>query len=666
MVSEPTDAILRFLRDYTVDATVRALAIKRRECLRGPALTRVFDSDMPQIATLPGDSTSMLLRPGVVKRHVDQPLGKLRRFLDAGPPPVQTQGTGLVRQRATGMGALSNVLFFTGCSGTGKSHILRELAGRAIGASASIRVATIDDCRSWAALDAWAQVSYLASAIGQGFSTDESFGASAFHALTVASMTSASMLALQVVDTVARYCKASGVRVLFCVDGYSDTLGTVVCDVVQGVAQRSDVFFVALATTANEYVVRFANAATRVPPRYSDAEARVMLDYYVASAFDESARARLASCAYAPMVHRLVAQATAFHPGDMALLFKRTGGAADFDDFCRRSAGFATDYADLEAAGDVWSGPGRLRRTCLHPELSESADRSADAVFRLFFKLPVNASDVTAVENGSSLHPEYNAHFQLFAADERGRGSPSELEFVSPRRGNFVFDRAARDLCLFRAAGRRLGLGGRGRYEMAYACVLWMLRREGLSFLAARGATLDSRLFGAAPETRHAICADISQRFAPPGVSTVGYYTAGFGSPMRGLDFVTFRRADSSSPGLASFVLAMACDADDVASVMENCAYRMTVDGCFSDGMLLTPEETAFAGISEACRVAEHLGRPGSTVFLAVSEGVFRNSPTKVAALPGGPLAPRLELVSIKTVLKNSAVLPVHELAQLG
>ncbi|KAJ2900259.1 hypothetical protein IWW38_000603 [Coemansia aciculifera] len=704
------DTLLHFLRGYTVDAAYSALTTKRKEYYGSTAMSKMLDSDSAQVATLLTATLSttgvageryvqMLLRPAVVKRHVQQSDGKLRRFLDAGPPPVQTSGTGFLKVRRQPMaaaapaplGAGSNVLYFTGCAGTGKSHILRELAARALGTSANVRVVAIEDCWAWAALDdGWAQVSFLARAIGLGFAADNGFGAATFHALRVAEMTSPGMLALQILDSVDRFCKARvdaegrPVRVLFCMDGFSDNKQGLVSDVVRSIAQRSDVFFLALATTANEFVPSFVNAATRVPPRYSDAEGQVMLDYYVATAFDNAVSEHMSAIAEKPLVHRVVEQNTAFHPGDMALLFRRVAGARDFDDFSRRASGFTTDYADLDNTNnEVWSGPGSggslLRQTCLQPRLSETVEQVAEAMFRLFFNLSVDRGLLIAATLGGSrgvLDAEYNAFFQLFLAGERGPGSPSELEFVSPRRANFVFDCLSRDISstsstsVFRMLSGRLGLGKQARYEMAYACVLWMLRREGLGFLSATGATCDQRLFGAAPDTRQGILANVSQRFAP-GISTIGFHTtAGERYCMRGLDFVTYRRCDSNS--LASFVLATACDSDEIVSVMENCAYQMpTPDDAQGSSPLpplpvamMSAEEMAFAGVLEASKVSRHLRKPQSTVYLVVSEGVFRNTAPKKVALPG-PMGPRLELVSIKSVLRNSVFLPVNDLRQL-
>ncbi|KAJ2579886.1 hypothetical protein GGH95_002876, partial [Coemansia sp. RSA 1836] len=637
------DATLQLLRGYTAAATFSLLVAERREYLSSTAMTKIFGSDSARVASLLSISlspttgaavkryTQMLLRPDVVKQHIQAAGGKLRRFLDSGLPPVLARGgTGLIKQRGVrkaaallGTVANANILFWTGCAGTGKSHVLQELAARAISTSTNVRLVTIEDCRAWAALDEWMQVSYLASAISLGFAADEGFDAATFHALTVAEMTSPGALALQILHHVDRYCKARAddtggrpLRVLFCVDGYFEN-STMVVDVVRDIAQRSDVFFLALATTNNEYVPRFDKAATPVPPRYSDAEAQVMLDHYMTTVFEDAARTRLTSYSNALDVRRLVLQYTAFHPGDMALLFQRAAGAANTEDFGSRASGFTTDYAGLDSAGgeQTWRGPGSggLGRTCLQPELSESYYQYAESVFRLFFKLPADqgsgASTGLEQSGAAQQHPEYNAHFQLFSADERGPGSPSELDYVSPRRANFAFDQASRNACLFRAMGRRLGTSGRARYEMSYASMLWMLRREGLAFLSSCGATLDHRIYGAAPKTRQDIQTDISQRFAP-GVSTVGYYTsagsARSGGPMRGLDFVTFRRCDSSA-GLALFVLATDCDSYDIDDVTDGYSYGKTLDdSCAGPAMLvaaLSSGDRASSGISESRRV---------------------------------------------------------------
>ncbi|KAJ2408935.1 hypothetical protein GGI10_004769, partial [Coemansia sp. RSA 2530] len=651
------ESTMRFLRDCRVDPAHSALVGGWRQHLVSLETEKALESDQPQVTTLPNMALStggalcdqyarMLLRPTVVKRHLAVN-GKLRRFLDAGPPPVLARGAGLVKSRegkrvGPGSAALDNVLFFTGCAGTGKSYVLRELAARAMQSNGSVRVVFIDDCRSWAALDEWAQVCFLAMALAVGFGMDEEFCATVFQNLVLAEMTSSEMLALQILDSVSRFCKTQAegrlLRVLFCVDGYSVELAGIVRGVVQAIAQRSDVFFLALATTANEYVPMFANAATRVPPQYSEDEALAMLAHYSAETFDPLARERIT--AYESLVRRFVHQNTAFHPGDMALLFERAKGAADFKDFGKRISGFTTDYTGLSDGNE---GAG-LERTCLRPVLSESAHQFAEAVFRLFFRLPTDqgSGDVASMERcGAS--SEYNAHFQMVGAGERGVGSPSELEFVSPRRANFMFDRVSKDECVFTTVSRRLGLGERGRYEMAFACVLWMLRREGMDFLASRGASSDHRLFGAAPKTREDIRADSQRPFAP-GVSVVGYYSAANAAsacgPMRGLDFVTFQRSEPH--GLTSFVLATGCDAVSVDYVMENCPYLIRPeDDALS--VVASQEECAIAGISEACRVAQHLGRPQSTVYLAVSEHAYRNAASHVAVLPGR-LAPRVKL----------------------
>ncbi|KAJ2735164.1 hypothetical protein IW152_001793 [Coemansia sp. BCRC 34962] len=679
------ESTMQFLRDCRVDPDHCALVSGWRQCLASLDNENILESNLPQVARLPNMAlstggvlsdpyTRMLLRPRVVKRHLAVD-GKLRRFLDAGPPPVLACGTGLVRSRergrmAPGRVALDNVLYFTGCAGTGKSYVLRELAARAMQSSANVRVVFIDDCRGWAALDEWAQVSFLVTALAVGFAMDEGFGAMVFQGLTLAEMTNPEMLSLHILDSVSRFCKTQvdeagrPLRVLFCVDGYSVELAEIVAGVVQAIAQRSNVFFLALATTANEYVPRFAYAATRIPPQYSEDEALAMLAHYGAEMFDLLARERIT--AYESLVRRLVYQNTAFHPGDMALLFERAKGAADFKDFGRRIGGFTTDYAGLDDSGgeEAWRGAG-LERTCLRPVLSESAYQFAEAVFRMFFRLPMDqgSGDVGSMMKCGA-NSEYNAHFQMVGAGERGLGSPGELEFVSPRRANFMFDLVSRDECVFTTVSRRLGLGGRGRYEMAFACVLWMLRREGMDFLASRGASSDHRLFGGAPKTREDIRADCLRPFAP-GVSVVGYYSAANAAsscgPMRGLDFVTFQRCGSH--GLASFVLATGCDAVSVDYVMENCPYMVRSEDSAAS-VVASAEECAIAGISEACRVAQHLGMPQSTVYLVVSEHAYRNASSHVAVLLG-PLAPRLKLVSIKTVLQKSALLPVNELPQL-
>ncbi|KAJ2824457.1 hypothetical protein GGI24_003401 [Coemansia furcata] len=658
-------ATILLLNSYSIDAAIQTLVSDQREYLRSLDTEKLLNSDEPQVARLPdlalstsGDIsehyTQMLLRPSVVKRHL-QPTGKLGRFLSAGPPPVQALGTGLVRQprrRVAAGAALDNVLFLTGCAGTGKSHVLQELAARAIHASSNVRVVYIRDCRGWAAMDSWAQVCYLAAAISRGFANDDAFNAAVLQTLSLAEMTDPGMLALQLLDSVNRFCKAHmdangcPLRVLFCVDAYSPRFATV-GSVVQAIAQRSDVFFLALATTANEYVPAFANAAARIPPQYREDEARAMLAHYMGESFDEMAR----MTKYASLVRRLVYQNTAFHPGDMALLFQRVAGAAGFDDFGNRLRGFTTDYAGLDSARESSWG---LEGTCLRPVLSESAQQFAEAVFRLFFKLPAGAGDL----EGS----EYDAHFQMFSADERGPGSPSELEFVSPRRANFVFDQVANDTsCLFTKVSKRLGLGARGRYEMAFACVLWMLRREGMYFPTTRH-TADHRLFGAAPRTREDIRNDSMLPFAP-GISAMGYYAVAHGAtcgPMRGLDFVTFQHCDQHS--LASYVLATACDSVSIDYIMENCAYCVTSEDSTTVEAAMSAEECAIAGISEACRVAHHLGRE-STVYLVASDYARRNAGCCTIALPG-PLATKLELVSIKTVLRKSKDLPVNGLPQ--
>ncbi|KAJ1923043.1 hypothetical protein GGI03_000577 [Coemansia sp. RSA 2337] len=672
-------ATLQLLRGYSADPTYSALATKRREYLRSLDTEKLLGSDIPQVARLPDMALStsgvtseqyiqMLLRPSVVKRHL-QPTGKLQRFLNAGPPPVLAMGTGLVRRLDTRRAApstvaLDNVLYFTGCAGTGKSHVLRELAARAIHNSTNVRVVYIADCQAWAALEDWAQVSYLAAAISLGFGADDEFNAKVFQALSSAEMTDPGMLALQLLNSVNSFCKAREdengrlLRVLFCVDGYSGQI-PVISNIVQAIAQRSDVFFLALATTANEYIPAFSNAAARIPPQYKEDEVQAILAHYMTESFDAIARERLAE--KESLVRHLVYQNTAFHPGDMALLFERAAGATDFTDFSKRIRGFTTDYSGLDNETLLGSG---LDRTCLRPVLSESAHQFAEAVFRLFFKLPTDqgSGDVKGLEK-CGVQAEYNAHFQMFSADERGQGSPSELEFVSPRRANYVFDQVSKDACVFTTVSKRLGLGGRGRYEMAFACLLWMLRREGMDFLESRG-TYDHRLFGAAPKTREDIRLDSLRPFAH-GVSTVGYYSAANSAsacgPMRGLDFVTFQRREQN--GLASFVLATGCEPFDIDHIMENCAYWVRPEDSVMS--TLSPEECAIAGISEACRVAQHMGRPLSTVYLVASEQACRNASRKSTALPG-TLAPQLKLVSIKTVLRKSSLLPVNKLPQFN
>ncbi|KAJ2097315.1 hypothetical protein GGI09_003899, partial [Coemansia sp. S100] len=216
-------ATLQLLRGYSADPTYSALATKRREYLRSLDTEKLLGSDIPQVARLPDMALStsgvtseqyiqMLLRPSVVKRHL-QPTGKLQRFLNAGPPPVLAMGTGLVRRLDTRRAApstvaLDNVLYFTGCAGTGKSHVLRELAARAIHNSTNVRVVYIADCQAWAALEDWAQVSYLAAAISLGFGADDEFNAKVFQALSSAEMTDPGMLALQLLNSVNSFCKA--------------------------------------------------------------------------------------------------------------------------------------------------------------------------------------------------------------------------------------------------------------------------------------------------------------------------------------------------------------------------------------------------------------------------------------------------------------------------
>ncbi|KAJ2756675.1 hypothetical protein GGI19_000654 [Coemansia pectinata] len=676
-------ATLQLLRGYSADPTYSALVTRRREYLRSLDTEKLLGSDTPQVARLPDMAlstggvvsekyTQMLLRPSVVKRHL-QPTGKLQRFLNAGPPPVQARGRGLVRRldnrrAAPSTVALDNVLYFTGCAGTGKSHVLQELAARTIQASTNVRVVYIADCRAWAALDDWAQVSYLAAAIGLGFAADDEFSATVFRTLSLAEMTDPGMLALQLLDSVNRFCKArvdeAGrlLRVLFCIDAYSGQLPGI-SNVVQAIAQRSDVFFLAVSTTANEYVPVFANAAARIPPQYKDDEVKAMLAHYTTELFDTVARESMA--ANASLVEHLVNQNTAFHPGDMALLFERAAGATDFADFGKRISGFTTDYTGLDGASEeTLRGLGSgLDRTCLRPVLSESAQQFAEAVFRLFFRLPTDqgSGDVKGLEKCGE-QAEYNAHFQMFAADERGQGSPSELDFVSPRRANYVFNQVSKDACVFTAVSKRLGLGWRGRYEMAFACMLWMLRREGMDFLESCGSSSAHRLFGASPRTREDMRVDSLRPFAH-GVSTVGYYSAANSAaacgPMRGLDFVTFQRREQG--GLALFVLATGCEPVDIDYIMENCVYMVTPEN--STVSALSPEECAIAGISEACRVAQHLGSPHSTVHLVVPDGAIRNVSHEAVTLPG-PLALQLRLASIRSVLRKSALLPINKLPQ--
>ncbi|KAJ2049261.1 hypothetical protein IW146_000239 [Coemansia sp. RSA 922] len=674
-------ATLQLLHGYNADSTYSALVTKRREYLRSLDTEKLLGSDTPQVARLPDMAlstsgvaseqyTQMLLRPSVVKRHL-LPTGKLQRFLNAGPPPAFAKGTGFVRRldarrAAPSTVALDNVLYFTGCAGTGKSHVLRELAARAINNSTNVRVVYIADCQAWAALEDWAQVSYLAAAISLGFGADDEFNAKVFQELSLADMTDPRMLALQLLDSVNSFCKAREdengrlLRVLFCVDGYSGQI-PVISNIVQAIAQRSDVFFLALATTANEYIPAFSNAAARIPPQYKEDEIQAILAHYMTESFDAMARECLA--AKESLVRHLVYQNTAFHPGDLALLFERAAGATGFTDFSKRVSGFTTDYSGLD--NETLRGLGsELDRTCLRPVLSESAHQFAEAVFRLFFKLPTDqgSGDVKGLEK-CGVQAEYNAHFQMFSADERGQGSPSELEFVSPRRANYVFGQVSKDACVFTTVSKRLGLSSRGCYEMAFACLLWMLRREGMDFLESRG-TYDHRIFGAAPKTREDIRLNSLRPFAH-GVDTVGYYSAANSAsacgPMRGLDFVTFQRREQK--GLASFVLATGCEYFDIDYIMENCAYMVRPEDSVMSA--LSPEECAIAGISEACRVAQHMGRPLSTVYLVASDQACRNASRKSTALPGH-LAPQLKLVNIKTVLRKSSLLPVNKLPQFN
>ncbi|KAJ1999993.1 hypothetical protein GGI04_004336, partial [Coemansia thaxteri] len=619
---------------------------RRAAAVRSARTAALFDSDEPQMAALAGGA--VLLRPGVVKPLLSAGSGRLRLFLDA--PLAAAAPAADARAFVVAKRAPRNVLLLSGCAGVGKSHVLRELAARAASACANVRVVFVAGLQ--AAGDAWRQLAVLEAAVRAALApdADSALGvagspgdAAARHPLAAARL---------LLDRASRLCRAQTprpgeppLRILFCLDHHEPAAGFG-ADVARAIASHADVFFLALAPRGNRRVPDFGRCAVRIPMQFSEAEARAIIAHYASTVFDERAQESMRGY-HEPMLE-LVAQATWFHPGDMDLLFRRVvAGSSDFADVERRAQAFATMFDDLEAECEK----PQLQRSYLRPVLDEAAQRYATAVFRVFFGLAFSGTDVSSPDGadwGGVAEP--SPHFDAVRAGERGRGSPAAMEFASPRRASFVFrGLAAGDTArVFAGVSRHLRLGAQARYEMAYACVLWMLRHQ-LRGFPWPGPTDARRVRACAPATREALRLASLRPFPAPARCFYSNAAAdGCANSMAGLDFVALRHC---AGGVAPIVLAMEAEGVDIDFVMD-CALDLAEDDLAEDDLArlpnpLSPDERALAGIAEACRVARHMGAAPVTVYLATTDRAFRNATNRCASL--ARLNARLELVSITT-----------------
>ncbi|KAJ2088041.1 hypothetical protein IW140_005162, partial [Coemansia sp. RSA 1813] len=500
-----TTTLVQILHSLTVSDSIRNTVdriahtnITEALLSKQPYFLNVEDIAIPvDITTTPDNEPvlrSLLLRPQI---HI---AGNVQEFISRERDPDLSdddiiQVTSNFKPNANETRVWDNALYIAGCSGSGKSYMMREIAWRVRCASDNARVVYIPDCKEWANCNSSRErLVYFCKAVMIGLALDTSFNFNAFG-INEERATPLTDLVDLIIDGIGNFCEDHGpegrpLRILFCFDRYQATDD--IQYIIKKLAERTDLFYVLLATKGNQPPPE--NTKYRIiGPWFSNQEAGVFLRGIWSNQ----------NISISDTVTNIVSRYTDLNPREIRCLVKKTLSAKDLDEFTKLAAKF----------GSTRIGRNLNNRKSMHRPSSSGLtvdftdNKTKETVFRMFNNLPASSSIIadSPVDRAPALqfHP-YISMEPRFDSDDRESGI---LEFSCPRSANTMFkDKFNNEGSSFESMKTHFQGSYQGEYELIFATLKHAFKTRTLTMINNATCTDLQRIVGEVTSINSNIC----------------------------------------------------------------------------------------------------------------------------------------------------------------
>ncbi|KAJ1756223.1 hypothetical protein LPJ69_004851 [Coemansia sp. RSA 1752] len=572
-------------------------------------------------------SVQLLLRPAItLSAHV---FPRVSDFLDC---PIETTGDYdpmLVNieskaekdiSEATSVAAnTNNVLLVTGCAGSGKTHILHELAIRSVWKTENVRIVYINDFQTWA-LDSDAEaILYFVEKVKSAFIQDTDFNDS--FQLGVHIGTTAGSICMQVLMAVKAYCLkwASNnvpLKVVFCIDNYCQAKSSSLASkFMQMVCDYTSTMFVVAAVFDARVIGN--NQVVKLPPAYHRTEAAAVITNVLIRQCTHSI-ARIWRVDQ-PRLLAIIQRYTMFNPLEVTELFQYAKSARTINDFVQLASEFVCMFQSaLPNLGFVHDfGFANNSDGDTVDYVNNSAKKTLlQAYFHLQAKTPShfksqNFSNTAMMDN----HP--CIRYSILA------DGCSVLQFSAPRVANYMLYCTFGNECPLVEMSGLLGTSDQDRYDMAYAATQRLAQTPGPNIADVVGpATLHTLV-----ETEaHAVYSEIQGLkrtvLDPRAVALVMQSEAcGVNEPSRtkGVDFGS--RSSTGESDMTYIIAVMVSSDGDMRAIMQALSTSSAEAG---NAGPMSPTKRVLMGVGEALKLREvqKEGRKAEVILLGTSAAV--------------------------------------------
>ncbi|KAJ2121703.1 hypothetical protein IW147_004020 [Coemansia sp. RSA 720] len=623
-MTEPvdTDDIAQVLMNISYTQELREITIRETRHIReqSPSCTNLAEDIARVVSTnilLMQDSldieytrknVQLLLRPAItLNAHV---FPRISEFLDR---PVETTGhydpmlvniesKAEAKDVSESVGVAkntSNVLLITGCAGSGKTHVLQELAVRALWKTENVRLVYIHDFQTWA-LDSDAEaILYFVEKVKSAFIQDVDFNDTLQLGVHIG--TTAGSICSQVLMAVKAYCleraKANvPLKVVFCIDNYCQAKSSSLASkFMQMVCDYTSTMFV-VAAVFDARVVG-TNRPVKLPHAYHRTEAAaVITDVLIHQCTHNIVRIWRVD---QPRLLTIVQRYTMFNPLEVTELFRYAKSARCIDDFVQLASEFICVFQSaLPNLGFVHDfGFARNPDRDIVDYINSSAKKTLlQAFFHLQAKTPShfksqNFSDTAMMD----YHPCIRFNVQ-------GDGC-SSLQFSSPRVANYMLYCTFGGKCPLVEMSELLGTSDQDRYDMAYAATQRLAQTPGTNIADTMGPTTVHRLVEAEAHAMYSEIRALKRADLDPQAVALVVQSEACGvrelSRTWGLDFGS--RSATGETDMAYIIAVMVSSDSDMRAIMQALSTN-SIEAIQNTG-LMSPMKRVLMGVNEALKL---------------------------------------------------------------
>ncbi|KAJ2499720.1 hypothetical protein GGH96_003307 [Coemansia sp. RSA 1972] len=494
----------------------------------------------------------------------------------------------------------SNVLLITGCAGSGKTHILHELAIRSVWKTEDVRIVYIHDFQTWARDSDAEAILYFVEKVKSAFIQDADFNDALQLGVHIG--TTAGSICAQVLMAVKAYCikKAKNsvpLKVLFCIDNYCQAKSSSLASkFMQMVCDYTSTMFVVAAVFDARAIGN--NRSVKLPHAYHRTEAAAVITVRLIHECTHSI-ARIWRVDQ-PRLLAIVQRYTMFNPLEVTELFHYAKSARSINDFVQLASEFVCAFQSaLPNLGSMHD----FGFTCSDCDTVDYVNNSAkktllQAYFHLQARTPSHFQSQNFADSAMmDYHPciRYN-----ILADGH-----SVLQFSAPRMANYMLHCTFGDKCPLSEMSGLLGTSDQDRYDMAYAATMRLAQTPGPNIGDVVGPTTLHTLVETEAHDVYSEIRGLKRAVLGPQAVALVVQSEACGvrelSRTKGVDFGS--RSATGESAMSYIVAGMVSSDGDMRAIMQ--ALSINHMEAVGNAVPMSPMKRVVTGVNEALKLRE-------------------------------------------------------------